>query len=214
MLSRNPLFLTKMIDTKQEILNTTRALFMRYGIKSVTMDDIARELGISKKTLYQSFENKLDLIEKTFEEHVKDEINLMEEVKNSARDSIDEILKIARYVIQMLRKTSPTVMYDLEKYYRRTWLEVKQLHSRHIYNYIVDNIHRGIAKGLYRSEINPKLIARIYVANTSGQLEINPLETNLEEMVREYTIYHIHGIATPRGIERLNAYLDSLNNID
>lgn len=203
-----------MTDTKQEILNTTRSLFMRYGIKSVTMDDIARELGISKKTLYQSFENKQELIEKTFEEHIKDEINLIEEVKSSAHDSIDEILKIARYVIQMLRKTSPTVMYDLEKYYRRTWLQVKQLHNRHIFNYILDNINRGIERGLYRPEIKPELIARIYVANTSGQLEIPVSEANLEELVREYTIYHIHGIATPKGIDRLNVYLESLNNID
>jgi AcrR family transcriptional regulator len=203
-----------MSDTKQEILNTTRTLFMRYGIKSVTMDDIARELGISKKTLYQSFENKQELIERTFEAHVQDEVRLIEEVKTSARDSIDEILKIARYVIQMLRKTSPTVMYDLEKYYRRTWLQVKQLHSRHIYNYILDNIKRGIEKGLYRPELKPELIARIYVANTSGQLEIPASETNLEEMVREYTIYHIHGIATPMGIDCLNDYLESLNNID
>lgn len=203
-----------MTDTKQEILNTTRSLFMRYGIKSVTMDDIARELGISKKTLYQSFENKQELIEKTFEEHIKDEINLIEEVKSSAHDSIDEILKIARYVIQVLRKTSPTVMYDLEKYYRRTWLQVKQLHNRHIFNYILDNINRGIERGLYRPEIKPELIARIYVANTSGQLEIPVSEANLEELVREYTIYHIHGIATPKGIDRLNVYLESLNNID
>jgi AcrR family transcriptional regulator len=187
---------------------------MRYGIKSVTMSDIARELGISKKTLYQFFTNKQALIEHTFEAHIQEELALIEGVKVSARDSIDEILKIARYVIQMLRKTSLAAMYDLEKYYRPTWLKVQQLHSSHIYHYILDNINRGIKKGLYRSEINPALIARIYVANTSGQLGIPVSETDLEEMVREYTIYHIHGIATERGIACLQDYLESLHDID
>lgn len=203
-----------MQDTKQEILTTTRTLFMSYGIKSVTMDDIARELGISKKTLYQFFENKQELIEQTFQKQITNELALIEEVQQSAKDPIDEILKIARYMIQVVRKISPTVMYDLEKYYRRTWLQVKQLHSRHIYNYILDNINRGIELGLYREEINPEIIARIYIANTSGQHEYPLTEINLEHLVREYTIYHIHGIATTKGIECLNDYLESLNNID
>lgn len=187
---------------------------MRYGIKSVTMDDIARELGMSKKTLYQSFENKQMLIEQTFQAQICDELELIEEVQNAAKDPIDEILKIARYMIRMVQKVSPSVMYDLEKYYRNTWLQVKQLHSRHIYNYILDNINRGIQLGLYRQEINPELIARIYIANTSGQQDLPLSEINVEDLIKEYTIYHIHGIATPKGIECLNAYLDSLNHID
>lgn len=199
---------------RQDILDTTRALFMRYGIKSVTMSDIARELGISKKTLYQFFENKQALIERTFEVYIREEVVLIEGLKLSARDAIDELLKIARYMIQMLRKASPVTMYDLEKYYRSTWLAVKRLHSHHIYNYILDNIHRGMERGLYRIDLKPELIARIYVANTSGQLEIPASTTNLEEMVREYTIYHIHGIATPKGIACLEAYLESLDDID
>ena len=206
------------MDTKQEILNKTESLFMRYGIKSVTMDDIARELGISKKTLYQYVDNKQDLIEQSFQKHIQEELQIMREIREEAKDSIDEVLKTARYVIKSIRKVSPTVMYDLEKYYRKTWMQMKQLHNRHIYSIILDNINRGVEQGLYRKEINPDIIAKIYVANTTPgfDLDLFPKTTyDLEALVREYTIYHIHGIATPKGLEMLSEYQEGrLNNID
>jgi len=206
------------MDTKQEILNMTESLFMRYGIKSVTMDDIARELGISKKTLYQFVDNKQDLIEQSFQKHIEEELLIIQEIKEEALDSIDEILKIARYVLKMIKKVSPTVMYDLEKYYRKTFMQMQQLHSRHIFSYILDNLKRGMEKGIYRKDINPELIAKIYVSNTSKNFgsELFPMTNDdIQAMVREYTIYHIHGIATPKGLECLYEYIDSnLNNID
>ncbi|MEM6376750.1 MAG: TetR/AcrR family transcriptional regulator [Bacteroidota bacterium] len=196
----------------------TESLFMRYGIKSVTMDDIARELGISKKTLYQFVDNKQDLIEQSFEKHICEELLIIQNIKEEAKDSIDEILKIARYVLKMVKKVSPTVMYDLEKYYRKTYSQMKELHSRHIFSYILDNINRGMEKGIYRKDLNPELIAKIYVQNTSNihGSELFPMTNDeIQAMIREYTIYHIHGIATPKGLECLNEYIDTnLNNID
>ncbi|GAB5551057.1 MAG: TetR/AcrR family transcriptional regulator [Saprospiraceae bacterium] len=206
------------MDTKQEILQMTESLFMRYGIKSVTMDDIARELGISKKTLYQFVDNKQDLIEQSFQKHIEEELLIIQHIQKDAKDSIDEMLKIARYVIKMVKKVSPTVMYDLEKYYRKTFMQMKELHSRHIFNYILDNINRGIEKGIYRKDIKPELIAKIYVTNTSHNFgsELFPMTNDeIQALIREYAIYHIHGIATSLGLECLNEYIDTnLNNID
>lgn len=206
------------MDTKQEILQMTESLFMRYGIKSVTMDDIARELGISKKTLYQFVNNKQDLIEQSFQKHIGEELLIIQQIQESAKDSIDEMLKIARYVIKMVKKVSPTVMYDLEKYYRKTFMQMKELHSRHIFNYILDNLNRGIEKGIYRKDIKPELIAKIYVNNTSHihGSELFPMTNDeIQALIREYAIYHIHGIATAKGLECLNEYIDTnLNNID
>ena len=196
----------------------TESLFMRYGIKSVTMDDIARELGISKKTLYQFVDNKQDLIEQIFEKHIGEELLIIQQIKEEAKDSIDEMLKIARYVLKMVKKVSPTVMYDLEKYYRKTYMQMKELHSRHIFSYILDNIKRGMEKGIYRKDIKPELIAKIYVSNTSNihGSELFPMTNDeIQAMIREYAIYHIHGIATLKGLECLNEYIDTnLNNID
>ena len=80
------------MDIKQEILSKTEALFMRYGIKSVTMDDISRELGISKKTLYQYVDNKQDLIDQCFQEHIEEEMEMVGKIREEAFDPIDEVI--------------------------------------------------------------------------------------------------------------------------
>ena len=102
---------------KEKIIQKAAEMFITLGFKSVTMDDIARELGISKKTLYQYVENKNDLIGQIFQERIKNEKQCMADIREEATDAVDEILRIARYVIQELRQMSPTTMYDLRKYY-------------------------------------------------------------------------------------------------
>lgn len=199
------------MDTKQTILNKTEALFMRYGLKSVTMDDISRELGISKKTLYQYVANKQDLIEQIFQKRIQEEKSVMRQIRSETRDAIEEMLKIAAYVTLMLRKMSPTVMYDLEKYYKKTWSQMQQLHKRHVYQIILDNLERGIADGVYRAEINPDIIAKIYVAKSTDIVdpEIFPaMEYHVEELFREFILYHLYGIISSRGRELMDRHLD------
>ena len=206
------------MDTKQEILNKTDALFMRYGIKSVTMDDIARELGISKKTLYQYVDNKQDLIEQIFQKHIQQDILAFKQIREEAVDSIDEILKVARYIIQTLRKVSPTTMYDLEKYYKKTWLQMKQLHNRYVYGLIMDNIQRGIEEGFYRASVKVDIIAKLFVGCTTLLVDVDlfPMDKyNHEALVRQQIIYHVYGIASPKGLALLDDHLESnLNHID
>lgn len=179
---------------------------MRYGIKSVTMDDIAREMGISKKTLYQYVENKSDLIGQIFQEKIKNEKQCMADIREAATDAVDEILRIARYVIQELRQMSPTVMYDLRKYYRDTWRQMEALHQRHIYQLIRENLERGQAEGLYRENIDVDIIAKLYVAKTPLVVDEDIFPTreyNVEKLFEEYMMYHIHGIASAEGLALL-----------
>ena len=117
------------MELKQRILHRAEDLFLRYGIKSVTMDDIARELGISKKTLYQFVENKTDLIQQIFRQKIEGEIKLIAEIRATAQDAIDEMMKIARHAIDELRKLTPTIVYDLQKYYHGTWKMMESLHQ-------------------------------------------------------------------------------------
>ena len=206
------------MDIKQDILIKSEALFMRYGIKSVTMDDISRDLGISKKTLYQYVDNKQDLIDQCFQRHIEEEMCIIGEIREEGSDSIDEILRIARYVIKSIRKVSPTVMYDLEKYYRKTYMKMKQLHNQHVYHFILENVVKGQKEGLYRAEIDASMITKIYIANTNPgtYLDLFPQDKyNLEPLVKEYTLYHLHGVVTPKGLELLEKYKKtSFDNID
>lgn len=182
---------------------------MRYGIRSVTMDDIAREMGMSKKTLYQYVDNKTDLIEQIFQQHAEEEKKVIERIRHDSADAIDEILRIARYVVAQMREMAPTTVYDLQKYYRNTWKQMDALHQRHVYTVIKDNLERGIRQGVYRSNLNPDIVAKLYVGKTSlvADEEMFPArEYNIQNLYWEYINYHIRGIASAEGQRLLEKY--------
>lgn len=177
---------------------------MRYGIKSVTMDDIARELGISKKTLYKFVENKADLIQKIFHEYIKCEKGEMDQILHASANAIEEIQNIGKYVIQQLRELAPTVLYDLQKYYRESWTLLQSLHQQYIYQVIKANLERGIKEGLYREDLDSDIIAKLYVGKTSLLVDegLFPLKRyDKGSLFKEYIKYHVQGIASPKGLK-------------
>ena len=198
------------MEPKQQIVTKARALFMRYGIKSVSMDDLARELGMSKKTVYQYVENKADLIQKVFEDHLEEEKQMLAEYRSEASNAIDEMLQIARHMIRVLRTYSVTVMYDLQKYYRSTWQLLSNVHEQHFFRVIKDNLDRGIAEGMYRQDMNPDIVARLYISKSSSAAdqECFPLtDYPVEELFIELMNYHLHGIVSQKGRETMEEAL-------
>ena len=197
------------MDLKHQILEKAEFLFLKYGLKSVTMDDIARKLGISKKTLYQYVENKTDLVSQIMMTHIATEKALMEEVATNSGDAIEEMLKVGRYAIQQLRKLSPTLVYDLQKYYGNIWLMLQKLHRGHGQQMIRENIERGKLQGVYRPDVNADILAKMYVMSTFSLVdeEVFPLKKyNKENLFKEFIKYHIHGIASSKGLELLKKH--------
>ena len=197
------------MELREKILFETEEMFLSYGIKSVTMDDIAKELGISKKTLYQFVENKADLIQQIFHEHSKREMEAMMEIRASAKNAIDEMIQIARYVSQMLRKMGPTVIYDLRKYYRKSFELMESLHQQFIYGIIKENIEQGIKQKIYRKEIDVEIISKLYVATSFLVVDdkiFSMKDYNREQLYWEFIKYHINGIASSKGLELLQQY--------
>ncbi len=200
------------MEQKQQVLTKSEELFLRYGIKSVTMDDIARELGISKKTLYQYVDNKSDLIAQIIEKKTREEKSAMACIREESSDAVEEMLRVADYVIRELRQYSPVVMYDLRKYYRDAWKMMEAVHQRHIYDLIRDNLERGVQQGVYRADLDPDILAKLYVGKIPLVIdeELFPLQQyNLEELFRQYINYHIHGIASPKGLKLLEQHLST-----
>jgi AcrR family transcriptional regulator len=192
------------MDIRNQILEKAEAFFLRYGLKSVTMDDIARKLCISKKTLYKCVDNKADLISKIVLAHIEKEKAMMEEVHNNSGDAIEEMLKLAKYNSQQMRKLSPTVVYDLQKYYRTIWLSVQNLHMEHGYQLIKENIERGKNQGVYRQDINADILAKIFTISTNSLVDedLFPLKDyNKENLFLEFIKYHINGIASEKGLK-------------
>jgi TetR/AcrR family transcriptional regulator, cholesterol catabolism regulator len=198
------------LDTEKKIMTAIEQLFLRYGVKSVTMDDISRQLGMSKKTLYQYVDNKADLIKKVMQQHIETEQEAMSQIRQQAKDAIDEMLGIARYVTQMLREMSPSTVYDLHKHYRETWDMVESFHQQHIYNFIKTNLENGVKEGLYRSDFDADIIAKLYVAKTMLIVneDVFPLRNyNKEKLFKALLVYHIHGVASAKGLKKLERYL-------
>jgi len=198
------------MELKAKILKESEHLFLRYGLKSVTMDDLARQLGVSKKTLYQFVDNKADLIEQIMHLHIAEQKALMEQVRENSGDAVEEMIKIARYIIQELRKLSPTVMYDLQKYYQDIWQLIQNLHQIDVHILIKDNIERGIEQGVYRTDINADIIAKIYVLGTLAVVDESLFpqkDYRKEQLFIEFIKYHLQGITSEKGLALYKKHL-------
>lgn len=197
------------MDIKEEIVVRSEQLFMRVGVKSVTMDDISRELGMSKKTLYQHFDNKDSLIEAVINTHVEREQNCTEDIKHGAKDALDEVKKIGVFLASTIEDVSPSTLFDLQKYYYKSWETLIKKQDEHIINSIIMNIEKGIDEGHYRADLNPQVIARIYAKATYMIVDeiANPnSKFSRKEMIWELQNYHIHAIATPKGLKLWKKY--------
>lgn len=192
----------------ERITGVASELFFQYGIRSVSMDDIARQLGISKKTLYQHVENKADLVEKTMMVHNQHMINQFTEIINDDHNNaIDELVEIAKINNAMLKKTNPSTIYDLKKYHKKCWDVIEKVHDEIIFNIISKNIEQGIEQGLYREDINIQIITKFYAAQIDLIIDtqvFSPTEFQMADVYIEFLKYHIFGIATTKGAKYLN----------
>ncbi len=192
-----------------KIIGKAGDLFMQYGLKSISMDEVARTLGISKKTLYQYVNNKADLINKMLVQHIDSEKEAMEEIHEKSENAIDEMIGISRYISDLLRRINPSVIYDLRKYYADGWELMQTLHFEHTYLMFKRNIERGIQEGLYRAELNADIISKLYIGRMDLVVDKNLFphgEYSFSQIHENIITYHLYGIMSEKGIEIFKKY--------
>lgn len=187
-------------------------LYNRFGIKSVTMDDIARELGISKKTLYECIEDKSELVKHVMEMVYRYHGEKLYEITNKNLNAIEELFEVNRYMTQMIKEQNPTLGYDLQKYYPELQKALMQEQRHRMHEAIRQNLIKGISQGLYRKEMNVDIISKLHMTRMEyryrqDNYQINDIDS--QEVMREIFIYHLHGIANANGIKILNEKLKS-----
>jgi AcrR family transcriptional regulator len=197
-------------DIKLKLLREAEHLFMRYGFKSITMDDVSRELGISKKTLYQYFEDKNDLVNQAVQQYIEDQVGMCKSLDEQKDDPITFMLNITDSVSDRQKQINPGALFDLKKYFKPAWDKVAEFRTRFIYERVLSNLEHGMSKGYYHKDINAKLIAHIYVHLVD--FLINPEaymhETkNFREVHLEIMKYHLRAICTEKGLKILNEKL-------
>ncbi|MEM7571850.1 MAG: TetR/AcrR family transcriptional regulator [Bacteroidota bacterium] len=196
---------------RNQILEEAHALYTRYGLKSVSMDDVARKVGISKKTLYQHFAKKEDLIKEVMQCNYEQDLEHFSTSMNESTDAIDEFLRNSRYFVREMRQISPTLFYDMQKYYGNIWLEQTQAHMGYFEKSIQENIMRGVEEGLYREDLIPSVITRIYQSTVMALMDTSLFpahEISLDRIIQQQSLYHLYGIITPAGRNRLLEHLE------
>jgi len=204
-----------MDQKKREIITQAAAIYLKYGIKSVTMDEMARQLGISKKTLYTFVADKNELIEQCVLLDQQDEVCKISEIHQENENAIDEILAISRVVSSELKKVHPSIIFDLARYHPKA-LNIINTHKRNfIKSRVLDNLRRGIEQGLYRSDLNIEVIATLYQA-TIDHIMLGDLfpgsQIGHDLIYKEFFRYHIKGIASEGGLEYLQELIKNDEN--
>jgi len=193
-----------MEDVRQRILLTANELFMKYGFRSVSMDDISRQLGISKKTIYQYYQEKEELVREIFRQHQTQWLKNSEHIKASASDALEELLLFTDLVRQQLATINPSVLFDLYKYHRTVWNEWSEYKSKIARQNVIETLERGIREGFFRSDLDPSIMSvlRLEEIEMSFNDQLFPGSTFSIQKVHSQLFDHfLQGILTEQGRE-------------
>ena len=149
---------------KEILLETALNLYSKYGVRSVTMEDISRELGMSKKTIYQLVEDKKDLVSKVVAHDSSLSDRMMDRFKGTEINAIDQLIEVNSFMHTTRKKHSPTFYYDLKKYHPKIFTEWIENKRSRMYSLLTQNMVKGKREGLYREELNHHIIAKLFVA--------------------------------------------------
>jgi TetR/AcrR family transcriptional regulator, cholesterol catabolism regulator len=197
------------MDVKERILIKADDLFMRYGIRSVSMDDIALELGMSKKTLYQYYVDKDELVDAVMNATIIKNEHDCDIDRETSENAIDEIFKAMEMVEEMFRNMNPSILYDIEKYHPKTFARFQKHKNEYIYMVIRENLVRGIKEELYRPEINLDILSKFRLE--SMMLPFSPEfhgrnKFNLADLEQEIMEHYLYGLASLKGHKLILKY--------
>ena len=201
-----------LLPMREKIINKAADLFLSLGFKSVTMDDIAQNLGCSKKTIYQNFENKTKLVEATTLYMFKIISNGIDHICALQKNPIEEIFDIKRFVMHHLKNEKSSPQHQLQKYYPKIFRTLKEKQFEVMYECVKENLERGKASGIYRDNIHVDFISRIYFNSMMAikDKELFPLTYfSMNDLMENYIDYHLHGICTAEGLQFLNQFKQS-----
>jgi AcrR family transcriptional regulator len=191
---------------KCKIVQKATDLFLTLGVKSVTMDDIARELSMSKKTIYASYNNKSSLVSEVVNSLFDKVSKGINEICAQELNPIEELYAIKKFVSIQLKNERVSPQFQLQKYYPELFEKFQVKKFERLNSITVQNVRRGMELGLYRDDLNIDFVARIYFVGMTGIVDdrIFPLtDFPKTHLVESFLAYHLRGIVTQKGLDRL-----------
>ncbi len=197
------------LEIRERILLECETLFMKFGVRSVSMDDIARHLSISKKTLYQHFADKDELVTLMAQRHMKQDKEGFDVITNQSKNAIDELVKISALMKRDLEDMNPCLLFDLQKFHTKAWNVWVDYRDNYMRQSVVRNIKQGIEEGYYRPEINPEILATVRIEVLEVGLDLKKFlngKFNLTEVKVQVFEHFIYGLLTEKGKKLYEKY--------
>jgi hypothetical protein len=194
---------------KDKIISKAKEMFLRLGFKSITMDDIAGEMCISKKTIYKYFANKDVLIEESIQAVHKEVNETIEKISSQNFNAIEENFEIKRMFSEMFKSAESSPIYQLKKHYPEIYDKVINTQIEICVNCFRNNIVKGISQGLYRKDLDIDNYVKFYYTLIFNINENTMLEKEANELEIKALEYHIRAMATLAGIVELEKQLET-----
>lgn len=194
---------------QEQIVKRVEKLFFRYGIKSLTMDEIAFQLGISKKSLYDVVCKKDELVELVTINFVTEQKATIEKISLQSTGRVQELLAIAGYVTEMLSMVSESMFYDLKKSYSESWQMLFDFYYKFLFNKVKTNIEYGVKEGVYRESIKADFVAGMFLGTLRMlfRKEVS-MHKFSSDSINLYLELLLTGMASKKGLQVFKKHLD------
>ncbi len=200
---------TETLETKDRILEGAWQLFLTYGIRNVSMDEIAKHIGMSKKTIYQYFSDKDDLVYQLMQIGMNEQTKQMREIAESSENVIEELHRIMVKTKEMFSQMNPLLLFELRKYHPKAWEVFNQCKDGEMKDHIVQTLRKGINQGVFRSNIDVEILARMRMEVVQLVFDAKvfpPTQFNFWEVNEQLFEHFLYGIITLKGLTLLNQY--------
>lgn len=203
------------LEVKEYIVEESDKLFCQYGFKSVTMDDIAKHLGMSKKTIYQHFSDKNELVNILIRKKLSSQECAMKDGHTKAETAVHEIFFAIEDIHQLLTSMNPKLFYDLQKYHPSAWLYFKNFKEKNLKETIYNNLKRGIDEGYYRQELNIDILTQMRLEQINLIFNHHDNYTNnkynIAQVMIAITEHFLYGVCNFKGLQLINEYKTQTN---
>ncbi|MTI39952.1 TetR/AcrR family transcriptional regulator [Fulvivirga lutimaris] len=200
------------MSIEEKIITGAGELFKKYGIRSVSMDDIARHLSISKKTIYQYYKDKDEIVSLSLKKHLEYEKQEYDQIFNNTSNAIEELVKVSKCMRQDFKDMKPSLIFDMQKYHPNAWKVWLSFKNEYIKNQVMENLKRGMAEGYFREDLNPDILARLRVelVQLAFDEDVFPADQyNLRDLQLQFFNHFVHGIVTEKGRKLYQKHIDS-----
>ncbi|MEK6780456.1 MAG: TetR/AcrR family transcriptional regulator [Bacteroidota bacterium] len=200
---------------KEKILKGSEELFMKYGVRSISMDDVARHLSVSKKTLYQHFTDKDEIVQKVSQAHCDRNQIESELITANSENAIDELARLSIMLKKQMEELNPSLLFDLQKYHPAAWAVWLEFKSKCVRESVVRNLRQGIAEGHFRDELNSEILAtaRIILMEVAFDEQFFPRDKfEIVEVQSQLFDHFVFGICTEKGRKLYTKYRAEIAN--